>query len=382
MDIDPKIIGMGQSVYTRHPREDQGIHNLLRDALLDALEVANLSSKDVDGLAIASFSIAPDSAIDIAWKLGLNLKWLLQDTNGGSSAMNMLGHASRAIKTGAAENILILAGDATGLSGYAKIANSYNTVTRDHLAPIGHGGPNGVYALVTNRQMKKYNIDKSDYANLVISQRNWASKNPMAVYKDPLTRDEYNNAPLVADPLCRYDCVPVVAGSYAIVLSRWENKNLNKQVRIKSLYQSFNFDNQEGDGTKTGISGFVDSLYDDAKIGPEDIDIYSIYDDYPAIVLAQLNDLRIIKDNNIKDYLLKMKDNIEPLNTWGGMLSAGQPGGMAGGLNGIGEAALQLQGRAPKSRQVKGAKYAIVTGYGMTLYRYGGTVSAGILESI
>ena len=161
MDIDPKIIGMGQSVYTRHPREDQGIHNLLRDALLDALEVANLSSKDVDGLAIASFSIAPDSAIDIAWKLGLNLKWLLQDTNGGSSAMNMLGHASRAIKTGAAENILILAGDATGLSGYAKIANSYNTVTRDHLAPIGHGGPNGVYALVTNRQMKKYNIDKS-----------------------------------------------------------------------------------------------------------------------------------------------------------------------------------------------------------------------------
>ena len=51
--------------------------------------------------------------------------------------MNMLGHASRAIKTGDANNILILAGDATGLSGYAKIANSYNSATRDHLAPLG-----------------------------------------------------------------------------------------------------------------------------------------------------------------------------------------------------------------------------------------------------
>ncbi|GIS07477.1 MAG: hypothetical protein CM15mP111_0920 [Hyphomicrobiales bacterium] len=49
-----------------------------------------------------------DSAIDIAWRFGFSLNWLLQDTNGGSSAMNMLGHASRAIKTGDANNILIL----------------------------------------------------------------------------------------------------------------------------------------------------------------------------------------------------------------------------------------------------------------------------------
>jgi acetyl-CoA acetyltransferase len=61
------------------------------------------------------------------------------------------------------------------------------------------------------------------------------------------------------------------------------------------------------------------------------------------------------------------------------MLSAGQPGGPAGGLNGIGEVVRQLQGRAGK-RQVRNAKYGIVTGYGMTLYRYGGTAAAAILE--
>jgi acetyl-CoA acetyltransferase len=69
----------------------------------------------------------------------------------------------------------------------------------------------------------------------------------------------------------------------------------------------------------------------------------------------------------------------KPINTWGGMLSAGQPGGPAGGLNGIGEVVQQLQGRAGE-RQVRNAKYGIVTGYGMTLYRYGGTAAAAILE--
>ena len=379
--FDPRIIGVGQSIYTRHPNDEQTIQNLMKDAVLDALQDANLKHQEIDGLAIASFSITPDSAIDIAWRFGFSLNWLLQDTNGGSSAMNMLGHASRAIKTGDANNILMLAGDATGLSGYAKIANSYNSATRDHLAPLGHGGPNGVYSLVTTRQMKKYNLKKSDYANLLISQRNWASKNPYAVYKKELTHEEYNNAPLVADPLCRYDCVPVVAGAYAIIISRNENERLERQVRIRAFEQSFNYENQEGDGTATGISTFKDKLFGTAKLAPVDIGVLSIYDDYPAIVLAQLNDLGIIKNEKFRDYLEGMEQQTQAVNTWGGMLSAGQPGGMAGGLNGIGEVVLQLQNRAGE-RQLNNVNFGIATGYGMTLYRHGGTVAATILEAI
>jgi hypothetical protein len=120
---------------------------------------------------VASFSLAPDAGVDLAWKLGLNLRWLLQDTNGGSSAMNMLGHALRGVETGAARNILVVGGDATGLGGYAKVAANFNIVTQLHLAPLGHGGPNGVYALVTSRQMKTYGLQKSDYGQLAIAQR-------------------------------------------------------------------------------------------------------------------------------------------------------------------------------------------------------------------
>ena len=107
----------------------------------------------------------------------------------------------------------------------------------------------------------------------------------------------------------------------------------------------------------------------------------SIYDDYPAIVLAQLNDLGIIKNEKFRDYLEGMEQQTQAVNTWGGMLSAGQPGGMAGGLNGIGEVVLQLQNRAGE-RQLNNVNFGIATGYGMTLYRHGGTVAAAILEAI
>src|SRR5258708_9535630 len=138
----------------------------MRDAVVAALKDAQLGAKDIQGLAVASCSLAPDAGVDLAWKLGLSLRWLLQDTNGGSSAMNMLAHALRGIESGAASAILVVGGDATGLGGYAKVAANFNIVTQLHLAPLGHGGPHGVYALGTPRPLKSYGLPKSAYGPL------------------------------------------------------------------------------------------------------------------------------------------------------------------------------------------------------------------------
>jgi acetyl-CoA acetyltransferase len=377
------IIGVGQSAYTRRPEPGQTVLHFMRDAVVAALKDAQLSAKDIQGFAVASFSLAPDAAIDLAWKLGLSLRWIMQDTTGGSSAMNMLGHALRGVEAGAAETILVLGGDATGLAGYAKVAANFNTVTQKHLAPLGHGGPNGVYALVANRQMKKYGLQKSDYGHIAVAQREWAAKNPYAVYRTPLTMDEYLAAPLVADPLSRYDCVPVVAGAQAMIVANPGRAPKGRPgVRVRAHRGSFNYDNQEGDGLATGISTFAKDLWRDAHVQPGDVDLASIYDDYPTMVLAQANDLGLIPDNDLARFCrVTIGKKRFPLNTWGGMLSAGQPGGFAGALNGITEAVLQLQHRAGE-RQVKGAKLAVATGYGMTMYRYGGTAAAAILERV
>jgi acetyl-CoA acetyltransferase len=295
----------------------------------------------------------------------------------------MLSHALRAVETRAAAAVLVVAGDATGLDGYARVAANLNIATRDHLAPLGHGGPNGVYALVAARQMKKYGLEKADYGRLAVAQRRWAGLNPYAVYRTPLTLDEYLRAPMVADPLCRYDCVPVVAGAQAMIVTHPDRAPPGRSpVRVRSIRLSFNHDNQEGDGLQTGIGTFAVELWQGAGATPDDIDVASIYDDYPTMVFAQANDLGLVPGNDLQRFSRRtIAEGRLPLNTWGGMLSAGQPGGPAGGLNGITEAVLQLQHRAG-DRQVPNARLAVATGYGMTMYRYGGTAGAAVLERV
>src|SRR6201993_842635 len=89
------IIGVGQSAYTRRPAPGQTTHTFIRDAVAAALRDAAIDARDVQGLAVASFSLAPDTAVDLAWKLGLSLRWLVQDTHRGAPPHDILGHPPR-----------------------------------------------------------------------------------------------------------------------------------------------------------------------------------------------------------------------------------------------------------------------------------------------
>ena len=117
------INGVGQSAYTRRPEPGQTALHFMRDAVVAALNDAGLGATDIQGLAVSS-SRSPPTPRSI-WPGSRPVASLdLQDTNGGSSAMNMLGHALRGVEGGAAETILVLGGDATGLAGYAKVART------------------------------------------------------------------------------------------------------------------------------------------------------------------------------------------------------------------------------------------------------------------
>jgi acetyl-CoA acetyltransferase len=195
--------------------------------------------------------------------------------------------------------------------------------------------------------------------------------NPGAVYRAPLTLEEYLGAPVVAEPLVRLDCVPVVSGADALVVAA-----AGEGVTVRALH---NCDGQESDGLRTGLVEFADDLWADANVGPEDIDVISVYDDYPAMALAQLADLGFAADGNLAGFVRrKIEEQRLPVNTSGGQLSAGQAGA-AGGMHGLVEAVTQLLGRAGE-RQVEGARLAVVTGYGMVLYRYGACANAVVLE--
>jgi acetyl-CoA acetyltransferase len=376
----PAIVGAAEATYTRHPDPAADTSSFLRDAVAEALADAALAPADVDGLAVSSFSLGPDHAIDLAWRLGLRLRWLLEDTCGGAAGLNMLGHARRALEAGDASVIVVVGGDANSPADVSRRQASFNRATRDHLAPLRHGGPNSLFAMLTQRQMRAHGLLPEDYGHVVIAQRTWAAGNPAAVYRTPLSMAQYLAAPLVADPLRRYDCVPAVSGADALVLtSDGRGRGGVPPVVVRALVRSFNHDHQDGDGLRTGLAEVAPALWDAAGVGPADLDLACVYDDYPSMVLAQLADLGIIADGDLPGYARGViAERRFPINTSGGMLSAGQAGA-AGGLHGIVEAVRQLQHRA-LGRQVPRARRALVTGYGMVLYRYGAAAAATVLE--
>jgi acetyl-CoA acetyltransferase len=106
------------------------------------------------------------------------------------------------------------------------------------------------------------------------------------------------------------------------------------------------------------------------------MDVVAVYDDYPCVVLVQLEDLGFGAPDALLDAIAEGE---LALNTSGGQLSAGQAGA-AGGLHGLVEAVEQLRGRGG-ARQVAGARLALVTGYGMVAYRHGACANAVVLEA-
>jgi acetyl-CoA acetyltransferase len=371
------IIGAAEVPYAR--RTEKTTPELLAEAAHLAAAEAGIALGDVDGFGVASFTLAPDHAIDLAWRLGLRLRWLMDDANGGASALNLLQHARRAVEGGDAATVLLVAGDALGSESFRRLADAYNSATRDHLTPLPFGGPNALFALLTRRHMTAHRLGREDYGVIVLAQRAWAQRNPDAVYRTPLTMQDYLDAPVVADPLTQLDCVPIVSGADAVVVTT--NARGGPCVAIRGFAASYNPDGQEGDGLTTGLAKLAPSLWAEAGAGPENVHVASLYDDYPVMVVVQLTDLGFAPGLDAKRLLRAISDgDLPPFNTSGGQLSAGQAGA-AGGMHGLVEVVRQLLGQAD-ARQVEAARIGLVSGYGMVLYHYGACANAAVLERV
>jgi acetyl-CoA acetyltransferase len=374
------IVAAAESPYRRDPG-DASTSDLLANAGRRALEAAGLRPDEVDGLGVASFSLAPDRGVDLAWRLGLRLRWLMDDPNGGASGINLLAHARRAVESGDASAVLLLAGDRLTAGDFRGLVDTWSSATRDHLAGLPTGGPNALFALLTKRHMGAHGLRREDLAQVVLAQRRWAARNPDAVYRAPLSLDEYMAAPFVADPLTRFDCVPLVAGADALVVTAADRPpGDGRTVRVRSLVTTFNSEPQDGDGLRTGLADVARGLWEVAARAPEDVDVVSVYDDYPAMVLVQLADLGFAPGGVVRRLVAKrIAGGRLAVNTSGGQLCCGQAGA-AGGMHGLVEAVRQLRGEAGE-RQVEGARTAVVSGYGMVAYRHGAAANAVVLEA-
>ena len=104
----PGIVGVGETPSLRHPGPETSTAGLMAEAIAQALRGAGLAPGHVDGLGVASFTLRPDRAIDLAWQLGLRLNWCMQDEMGGASAINLLRQAWLALEVPASLPLPVL----------------------------------------------------------------------------------------------------------------------------------------------------------------------------------------------------------------------------------------------------------------------------------
>ncbi|HEX4926765.1 MAG TPA: thiolase family protein [Burkholderiales bacterium] len=358
-------------------------HWWLARALASLLQESGLEKEELDGLAVSSFTLAPDTAIGLTQHLGLSPRWLDHVPFGGASGVVMLRRAARAVQAGDAEVVACLAGDTNHVDSFRLTLANFSQFARDAVYPYGAGGPNASFAFLTAYYMSHYGATREDFGKLCVAQRANALKFPHALFKNPLTLQEYLGARAIAEPLHLFDCVMPCAGADAfLVMSTDRARSLGlKSCRLLATIERHNAFAADPVQMRAGWALDRADLYQQAGAGPQDMDFVETYDDYPVISLMQLEDLGFCGKGEGAAFVRRHSftwDGSFPLNTSGGQLSVGQAGA-AGGSLGMVEALRQLTGQAA-ARQVQGAKLGLVSGFGMINFDRGLGSGAAILS--
>jgi acetyl-CoA acetyltransferase len=379
---DAVVIGYGQTAY--HKRTEWSTLQYCVEAVRLALDSCGLSGKDVDGLGVCSFMLPPDNTATLAEHMGLTLTWGYLGTFGGAAQVIGLLRAARAIESGEAETVVLVAADAYSISAHDSMMDQFNSGMRDYLIPYGMGGTNGLFAMLERRHRFEYGTTREQLGKLAITQRRNAGLNPNALLRDPMTMDDYLNARLICDPIRLYDCVLPCGGGEAIVVTSAERAGtLNRPIiRVLAGGERTNYGSDKLLLLDAGWREFAPSMFDQAGLSHGDIDMVQLYDDYPIMELIQLEGLGFCGRGQggqfVEDTDISLTGTL-PINTGGGQLSCGQSGAGGGGI-GLTEAVIQLQ-REAGDRQVPGARTALVSGFGMVGYVKGLCQSAVILAA-
>jgi acetyl-CoA acetyltransferase len=355
--------------YVRH--STRGAHWFLGQALRGLFEPSGLRKTDIDGLTVSSFSLGPDTAVGVTQHLGLSPRWLDHIPNGGASGVMALRRAARAVQAGDADVVACIAADTNHVDSFRLMLGGFSDFSRDATYPYGSGGPNAMFAFITAHYMQRTGATREDFGRLCVDQRTNALASGSRMFNKPLTLADYMNARPIAEPIHLFDCVMPCAGAEAFLVMS-EARARDTGLPYATLRASIERHNAYSDDPIMVRGGWaVDQaeLYAMAGARPADIGFLQTYDDYPVIVMMQLEGLGLCAPGEGARFVREHRgtwDGALPHNTSGGQLSAGQAG-CAGGFLGLTEALRQITGAVP-GRAVKNPKLGLVSGYGMVTY--------------
>jgi acetyl-CoA acetyltransferase len=349
--------------------DDKTVYELHYQATARALEDAGLGRGDVDGfMSTGTGVLAP---IEVADYLGLRPRWVDGTNVGGAAWEFMLQHATAAITCGMADVVAITYGS-TARADLKRQQRTANLTFGGRGAeqfeiPYGHTLISR-YAMAAMRHMYEYGTTIEQLAEIAVSARYNASLNPDAYYRDPITIEDVQAAPMMADPLTQlHCCIRSDGGGSVIVTSEERARDCRKEpIWVLGTGESISHTTMSewGDFTESPCVSSGREAFGRAGVTPSDIDVCEVYDSFTPTVLLTLEGLGFCEKGDggrfVEGGTLRVGGAL-PTNTDGGGLSCSHPG--MRGIFLLVEAVRQLRGECG-DRQVPGAELACVNGTG------------------
>jgi acetyl-CoA acetyltransferase len=346
-----------------------------------AVADAGLTMDDIDGLATypgllpgtTAFSEGGVTAVESA--LGLRPTWY----NGGGETFGPTGSliaAMLAVAGGLARHVLCFR--TIWESTYGELVRLGRIAPPSGRADGGSafrnpfGAVSAAHTLAQNaqRHMHRYGTTRETLGWIALNQRANAALNPTAIYREPLTMDDYLTARMVTTPFGLYDCDVPCDASVAVVVSAVEAaRDLAKPPVLVEAVGTQILERLEWDQStlyhEPQVLGQAAHLWTRTTLRPSDVDVALLYDGFTFNCLSWLEALGFCGIGEARDFLEGGKniarDGLLPLNTNGGQLSHARTHGMGF----VHEAVVQLRGEGGP-RQVGGARVAVVSGGGLT----------------
>jgi acetyl-CoA acetyltransferase/uncharacterized OB-fold protein len=355
--------------------------SLTLEAVLRAIEDAGLDPRDIDGVctypgggSVMGFSEGGTTPIIDA--LRLQPTWI----NGGGETPGQIGAlvaAMMAVAAGLCRHVIVYrtVWEAT----YAALERTGAMKAPDPGAasgfmegrlPFGAFSAANWIAMAASQHFARYGTTREQLGAIALNARKNAALNPAAVYKEPLTMEDYLSARMISTPFGLYDCDVPCDGAVALVVSsRAAARDGRRPAILVDAVGTQIADRISWDqGTLTHepqVFGPSRHLWQRTALAPEDVDVAELYDGFTFNCLTWIEALGFCNIGEggpfVEGGARIGLDGVLPLNTNGGQLS----GGRLHGYGLIHEAVIQLRHDAG-DRQVAGAEVAVVaTGGGV-----------------
>jgi len=352
------VSGIGQSAVGR--RLGRTGLDLTIDAALDAIADAGLTVADIDGLATypgggggpAGFS-GPGSP-DVHDALRLRLNWHAGGIEGPAQISAVI-NACLAVGSGLARHVLVYRtvteSTAQGAGGRGGIGTGVPEIGGSQQWSIPFRAYSAACWLAMNaqRHFAEFGTTREQLAQIALTARRNAGSNPKAVYRDPMSLDDYLAARMITTPFGLYDCDVPVDGSTAVIVSTADYapdapRPVARVEAVGTALRGRPSWDQFDDLTTMGARDAAASMWERTDLRPADVDVAELYDGFSFLALCWLEALGFCGRGEggpfIEGGSRIAVDGQVPLNTHGGQLSAGR-------LHGFGflhEAMVQLRG--------------------------------------